>query len=103
MSGYIFMPLYQKKGDDGFFIVNKVSRFWLNLSILARKLHVDQLLRILPGISQDPYCKYTLQVNPKTARFLATEIFHLFGYRKKVKKGDFIYFTKRDREISPLD
>ncbi|KGL63516.1 succinylglutamate desuccinylase/aspartoacylase family protein [Polaribacter sp. Hel1_85] len=99
-KGKIFMPLYQKKGDDGFFVITRISKFWLKASRLARKLHFHQFLRLLPGVKSDKKNTYTLIVNPKTAKFLATEIFHLFGYRKKVIKGDKYYFIKRDRKIS---
>lgn len=99
LKGYIFMPLYQNKGDDGFFIIRKISNFWLQVSITGRKLKLHHFLKMLPGIKQDTSNKYTLIVNPKTAQFLTNEIFHLFGYRKKVKKGKKLYFIKRDRDI----
>tara|TARA_R110001632_G_scaffold178480_4_gene298247 strand:+ start:1061 stop:2230 length:1170 start_codon:yes stop_codon:yes gene_type:complete len=99
-DGLIFMPLYQNKGDDGFFIISKVSKFWLFLSRVVRKLGLYQILRLLPGVKKASH--YTLRVNPKTARFLTTKIFHLFGYRKRVKRGERLYFTKRDRKITPM-
>jgi len=99
MNGQIFMPLYQDQGKDGFFIITKISRVWLQLSSVARKLKLHHLLRILPGIKQDPIYKYALVVNPKTAKFLATEIFHLFGYRKKVVRDNKLHFIKRDRKV----
>lgn len=98
--GKIFMPLYQEKGDDGYFIISKISRFWLNVSRFLRKLHFHQLLKLLPGVSSNKRKPYTLIVNPKTAQFLATEIFHLFGYRKKVEKKGKLHFIKRDRKVS---
>lgn len=100
MKGKIFMPLYQKQGEDGFFIIRRISKFWLELSRIARKLKLHNFLRLLPGIQQDKKDPYTLIVNESTAAFLATEIFHLFGYRKRVLKKDKLYFTKRDRKVS---
>lgn len=102
-KGRIFMPLYQKQGDDGFFIVTKISIFWLILSKYFRKLHLHNLLRVLPGINQDKNNKHTLIVNHKTVKFLATEIFHLFGYRKKVLKNDKWIMSKRDRKTTSLN
>ena len=101
-SGKIFMPLYQKQGDDGFFIISRLSKKWLLFSSVVRKLKMHHLLRFLPGIKQDKNNKHVLIVNPKTARFLATEIFHVFGYRKKVMKDTKYHFIKRDRRISEL-
>ena len=100
MGGKIFMPLYQKQGEDGFFIITRISAFWMQLSIWGRKLKLHNFLRILPGIEQAKGEVHTLIVNQKTAAFLATEIFHLFGYRKRVKKDGKLYFTKRDRKVS---
>ncbi len=101
-KGRIFMPLYQNKGDDGFFVIAKISVFWLVFSTFLRKMHFHNFLRLLPGIKQSPENKFTLIVNHKTAKFLATDIFHLFGYRKKIVKGDKLMFIKRDRRISNL-
>lgn len=100
MGGLIFMPLYQDQGKEGFFIITKISKFWLGLSSIVRKLKMHNILRLLPGIKKDNLNDHTLIVDPKTAKFLATEIFHLFGYRKQVVKDDKLHFMKRDRKIS---
>ena len=99
-EGKIFMPLYQQKGDDGYFIISRISRFWLTTSRFLRKLHLHHILKLLPGVSSAKKKPYTLVVNPKTAQFLATEIFHLFGYRKKVLKKEKLHFIKRDRKVN---
>ena len=100
MNGRILMPLYQKKGNEGFFIITKISKFWLNASIIFRKLKMHHLLRLLPGVKKDPTNSFTLLVNPRMAKFLRREIFHLFGYRKQVIIDDKLHFIKRDREIT---
>ena len=96
VGGKIFMPLYQKQGDDGFFIITKISMFWLKLSSSIRRLRLHHVLRMLPGVRQDKLNSNALFVNPKIATFLTTKIFHLFGYRKKVLKANQWYFIKRD-------
>lgn len=98
-NGRIFMPLYQSQGSDGFFIITQISEFWLKFSTIVRKLHLHHILRILPGIKMGPKQSHTLIVNPRTAKFLAKEIFHLFGYRKQIKKGNKLHFIKRDRKV----
>jgi len=85
VSGRIFMPLYQKKGHDGFLIINEVSTFWLKLSAYLRKSFVHKLLRFLPGVEVEN--KRAFRINLKVARFLVKDIFHLFGYRV-VKTGE---------------
>jgi predicted deacylase len=103
IKGRIFMPLYQEQGDDGFFVVTHISKFWLVLSKSLRRIHFYKVLRLLPGIRKYKSHKHILEVNPKTAKFLATEIFHLFGYRKKIDREDHWLFIKRDRKVTPLN
>ncbi len=99
-GGRIFMPLYQELGEDGFFILTKVSKFWLGLSIMARKLKFNHLLRLVPGVNKDPENNFTLIVNPRVARFMTRPVFHLFGYRQQIYKDDKLHFIKRDRKIT---
>lgn len=101
-KGRIFMPLYQKLGEDGFFILSVVSKFWLSASLTARKLKINHVLRLIPGVTKDPDNEYTLIVDPRIARFLAKKIFHLFGYRQQIFKDDKLHFIKRDRNITEL-
>lgn len=101
-TGRIFMPLYQELGDDGFFVLHRISKFWLKASIVARKLKINHFLRLIPGVRQEAGNNFTLIVDPKIARFLAKEVFHLFGYRQQIYKDDKLHFIKRDRRISEL-
>ncbi|WCO00700.1 M14 family metallopeptidase [Psychroserpens ponticola] len=101
-NGLIFMPLYQKQGEDGFFIVRKLSKFWLLFSVILRNLKCHQFLRLLPGIKKHPNNDYCLIANRRITLFLTTKIFHLFGYRKKVIIEDKIHFMKRDRKVIPF-
>ena len=100
--GRIFMPLYQNLGDDGYFILNKISMFWLKASLVARKIKINHFLRLIPGVKMDSQHRHGLIVNPKIAKYMAKDIFHLFGYRKKIFKNGKVYFTKRDRKVKPL-
>ena len=79
-GGRIFMPLYQELGEDGFFILTRVSKFWLRLSVIARKLKFNHFLRLIPGVKKDPENSYTLIIDPRVARFMTRPVFHLFGY-----------------------
>ena len=97
-DGRIFMPLYQNLGEDGFFILSRISKFWLSASLFARKLKINHFLRLIPGVKKDPENNYTLIVDPKIAKYLAKDIFHLFGYRQQIYKDDKLHFIKRDRK-----
>lgn len=101
-SGRIFMPLYQEQGEEGFFILQKISGFWLRFSKVARKWKINNLLRVIPGVQQDPENKYVLIVDPRIARFLTKDIFHLFGYRQQFFKDDKLHFIKRDRKLTEM-
>ncbi len=101
-GGRIFMPLYQELGEDGFFILSSISKFWLAASLTVRKLKVNHLLRLIPGVRKDPDNNYTLIVDPYVDRFMAKKIFHLFGYRQQIFKDDKMHFIKRDRNITSL-
>lgn len=95
----IFMPLYQGKGNDGFFLIRNISPFWLNLSATLRKIKFEGLLTLLPGVKRDPKESYTLVVNRKVAKYLATEIFHLLGYRSKQHGPEELRFSKREYDV----
>lgn len=77
--GRIFMPLYQKKGRDGFLIIREVSTFWLKLSAYLRRSFVHKLLKYLPGVHIES--EQAFRIDLQVARFFVKDIFHLFGYR----------------------
>jgi hypothetical protein len=95
-SGRIFMPLYQNSGEDGFFIVRRVPLWALKLSSVLRKINFERVLTWLPGVSRVPDQPHALKVNKKVARFLAVEIFHLLGYRRKKDDGKVMIFSRRE-------
>lgn len=85
VSGRIFMPLYQKKGHDGFLIINEVAPVWLKLSAWLRRSFLHKLLPWLPGVVQDTPNAFLVDL--RVARFLVRDIFHLLGYRV-IKKDE---------------
>ncbi len=100
MSGLMLMPLYQKQGADGFFIVQKVEYFWLKLSAAVRHLRIDRLLPLLPGVERDPEHADAFVVDRHTARWLARQLFHLLGYRRLGPRG-VRYLTMARRNHDP--
>jgi len=95
-TGRIFMPLYQDQGDDGFFVIRKVSRFWLEASALLRKLHLQKMVMRLPGVRPHPTKARTYIANPRITRFLHREIFHLLGFRIRHRSEKEIILIQRD-------
>jgi len=82
-KGLIFMPLYQGKGNDGYFIIHKTPKLFLHISKMIRQLGVDNMLPLLPGIRWASGEKDELIVNLKIARFFTRKFLHLMGYRNK--------------------
>lgn len=92
-SGLIFMPLYQLKGKDGFFILKGRSEFWLKLSSKLRDSFINNYLYLLPGVEKDRERVFTVNLN--VARFFVKEIFHLMGYRVIKKDPETLICYKR--------
>jgi hypothetical protein len=93
VSGRIFMPLYQKIGNDGFLIINEVAPLWLKLSAWMRTSFLHEFLHWLPGVKQDSPNAYLVDI--RVARFLVKDIFHLLGYRVIKKDENTLICYKR--------
>jgi succinylglutamate desuccinylase len=93
--GRIVLPLYQELGDDGFFLVRRVSRFWLGLSALLRRLRLGGVLTGLPGVRKHPHQPNALCVDRRMARWPLVSFFHLFGYRRRRPEDDHLVFSRR--------
>ncbi len=78
-DGRIFMPLYQKTGNDGFFVIREISPFWLELSAWLRRSSIHNWLKYLPGVEQTGRGRFRIDL--EKARYLVRQIFHLLGYR----------------------
>ncbi len=81
---HIFMPLYQEKGDDAFFIIRRIPPFFLWLSRILRKYNFERIVLLLPGVSLYDKKKHILAVNNKVVKILRNDLFHLLGFRQKV-------------------
>ena len=96
-SARLFMPLYQKKGREGFFIIRRIHPFFLKLSEMLRKRKADGLLVVLPGVSWLDKKSGTLQVNLRIARLFAKQLFHLLGFRSKFTDETHLKLNNRER------
>ncbi|HPF10762.1 MAG TPA: succinylglutamate desuccinylase/aspartoacylase family protein [Flavobacteriaceae bacterium] len=95
-SGKIFMPLYQGKGEDGYFIIKRIPFIFLWLSRWLRNTKMDRILVWLPGVHWGDSNRQSLYVDKKIARFFTKEIFHLFGYRSKKIDQDHLVMKNRE-------
>jgi succinylglutamate desuccinylase len=98
-SGLLLMPRYQSQGRDGFFLGRSVSAAWLALSAALRRLHLERLLGLLPGVRVDARGGHTLTIDRRIARFFAAELFHLLGYRRREERGHELVVTRRNDRL----
>jgi len=96
-SASIFMPLYQKIGSEGFFLIRKIHPFFLKLSIFLRAKRADSIFVLMPGITWHNKEKGVLKVNLVIAKYYAKSIFHLLGYRSKEVDQTHLFVTNRER------
>jgi succinylglutamate desuccinylase len=94
-DGLLLMPRYQGQGDDGFFLGREVRAFWLRLSAWLRRLPLERVLPLLPGVRRDVRAHRTLLVRPSVARWLTFEVFHLLGYRWARRDAAELVFVRR--------
>ena len=81
-DGWLFLPLYQKLGDDAYFLVRPVRTFWLAVSRLLRRLGAARVLPMLPGVHRAKERTDTYLVDQRVALWLVVQLFHLLGYRR---------------------
>ncbi len=102
-DGLILLPLYQGKGDDGFFIAREFRPFWLRVSGALRRLRVARLVRLLPGVRRHRAQHDVLIANTRIARLYPLEIFHLLGFRKLRQEGVDLLVSRRRHDLHPPD
>ena len=97
-SGLLLMPLYQKLGEDGFFIGREIARTWLWLSGILRRIGIQKIVHLLPGVSRDPADPATLIVNTRIASLFPLQIFHLLGFRRRRWAGNKLVVSRRKHD-----
>jgi succinylglutamate desuccinylase len=101
MSGRILLPLYQGKGNDGFFIAREVTRAWLGASAALRVLRLGSTLRFLPGVHRVGRDPERLRIDRRIARWGAHELVRLFGFRKLRTDRETIVVSRRRHDRTP--
>jgi succinylglutamate desuccinylase len=98
-TGLILMPLYQKLGDDGFFLAREVKRFWLRLSAALRRLKLGHYMHLLPGVRRDSRNENFLIINTRIARIMPLQIFHLLGFRRLRWNDNHLVVSRRAFDV----
>lgn len=94
-DGLMMLPRYQGLGDDGYFLAGPVSSTALRASAVVRRLGLDRLVGLLPGIRRDPARRDHFVADPRIARTRVVDVFHLLGYRHMRAVGRDLVFTRR--------
>ena len=102
-KGVILMPLYQKLGDDGYFIGREVSPFWLWLSEIVRRIDLGRYMHCLPGARKSKTDPNSLEIDTTVARFFPLQIFHLLGFRRVRWNDRKLIVSRRNHDtVSPF-
>jgi succinylglutamate desuccinylase len=96
-KGILFMPLYQKQGEEGFFLIRRIPSWALRLSAWLRRYNLQNSLASLPGVGWANPEKSRLMVNLRITRFFSKQLFHLLGYRSKQKDRTHLLLSNRER------
>ena len=99
-SGYLLMPLYQKQGDDGFFVVSRVREAWLSISATLRYLRAGRIVHWLPGVRKDPDDPELLLVDLRVAKWFALQLMHLLGFRRRERRGGILVVQRRRHDLA---
>jgi len=103
-NGKIFMPLYQKQGNDGFFVIKRINPLWLKLSSILRRMRADKILTYLPGINSHNGTDGTIAVNLSIAKWYVIELLHILGYRRMSIENGVLIASRRKFDIkAPSD
>jgi predicted deacylase len=97
-DGLVILPLYQGLGADGYFWGRAVSSVRLKASEILRRIGVDRLLGLLPGVARDPLHPWRFSVDTRVARIYPLEVFHLLGYRRMRQHGDWLTVERQARQ-----
>ena len=94
-DGMVILPLYQGQGDDGFFWGRAVGPARMRLGERARRLGLDRVLPLLPGVRRDRRHPDRLVVDKSVARLYPLDVFHVFGYRRIRESGRTLTVARR--------
>ena len=97
----IILPLYQGKGNDGFFLALDIHPAWLVASRWMRRMRLDRLVHFLPGVRRvvGGHGQEALHVDRRVARWFIVEIFHLLGFRKRRIHGEHFLVERRKFDL----
>jgi hypothetical protein len=105
LGGLLFLPLYQKQGDDGFFIVRAVRPMWLTVSRWLRQGGADRLATWIPGVIAHPDRDDAVVLARWATNRGVLGLLHLFGFNALHEGGRTVMIRRLESaaEGSELD
>ncbi|MEQ8360231.1 MAG: succinylglutamate desuccinylase/aspartoacylase family protein [Cytophagales bacterium] len=97
----MFMPLYQNKGQDGYFLIRKIKPIWMKISKWLRHRNIDNYIHYLPGVNEFDHEEQHFKVDKSIAFAFALQLFHLLGYRKERVIDDQLYVSRIKYDDNP--
>jgi succinylglutamate desuccinylase len=94
LRGRVFLPLYQKQGDDGFFVVRRVHPAWLAVSRTLRRAGADRFATWIPGVQHHPSRSDAVILAPWARNRLVIGILHLMGFNARRERGSLLMIRR---------
>lgn len=97
LAGRVFLPLYQRQGDDGFFIVRQRARVWLTVSWILRTVGADRVAAWLPGVRPHPARSDAVVLARWTRNRWVIGLLHLLGFTARGESGGAVMVRRPER------
>jgi succinylglutamate desuccinylase len=95
-AGRVFLPLYQRQGDDGFFIVRQLAPAWLAVSRLLRVAGADRAAPWLPGVRPHPARSDAVVVARWARNRWVIGLLHLMGFTARGDSGGAVMVRRQE-------
>ncbi|WP_419859554.1 succinylglutamate desuccinylase/aspartoacylase family protein [Candidatus Palauibacter sp.] len=95
-AGRLFLPLYQRQGDDGFFIVRQLAPAWLAVSRLLRVAGADRVAPWLPGVRTHPARSDAVVVARWARNRCVIGLLHLMGFTARGESGGAVMVRRQE-------
>ncbi|MXX78189.1 MAG: hypothetical protein F4Z33_04235 [Gemmatimonadales bacterium] len=95
-AGRLFLPLYQRQGDDGFFLVRRLAPAWLVVSRLLRVAGADRVAPWLPGVRPHPARGDAVVVARWARNRAVIGLLHLMGFTARGESGGAVMVRRQE-------
>lgn len=93
-----FKHFYQKKGSQGFFILNLIHTFWLRFSSFLIRINLDNVLLALQGFTLHKIETKTLNVNVEVFSYFPERLLQFHTFRSL--RGEAKYQLLKENQLN---